>query len=298
MRTVRTDGRWNGLAASLLSGYRHLSVRSMTSYRHDIIVALCRPLAHFHPSRGAVRRLSGCCANPVMIVAAFSLTLGLVSAESARAAQNAWIVTHSRETLVEATDLGNSMQGSVELPVRICRAKNGKYFAALGPGSSSRLKKLRTQYVASGVIPSDAFITQTCYPVEESRVSNEPPTPPLSVQVTLLCQTIVRCSVVKGSNGTFYPCNGAPDYAEKIYVVLTPSLNSATITDASGQITDFDLQSSEDGYHLEGGSYGFGVYDINRLSGKYSGMRLIRKDSGTIMFRREGQCQIQRDVSR
>ena len=194
-------------------------------------------------------------------------------------------------------DLSISMKGSVELPVQVCRAKNGKYFVALGPGSSSRLKKRKAQYVASGVIPSDAFITQTCYPVEQSDESNELPALPLSDRVTLLCQTVVRCSIVKGPGGTFYPCNGTPDYAEKIYVVLTPSLNSATITDVSGQVTDFDLRSSEAGYHLEGGSYGFGVYDINRLSGQYSGMRLIRNDSGTIMFRREGQCQIQQNVS-
>ena len=103
--------------------------------------------------------------------------------------------------------------------------------------------------------------------------------------------------MVKGSGGTFYPCNGAPDYAEKIYVSLTPSLNSATITDVSGQVTDFDLQSSEGGYHLEGGSYGFGAYDIDRVSGQYSGMRLVRNDDGTIMFRREGQCQIQQNAS-
>ena len=213
-----------------------------------------------------------------MTGAAFNLTLAMFSSEGATAAQNAWIVTHSRETLVEAMDLSISMKGSVELPVQVCRAKNGKYFVALGPGPSSRLKKRKTQYVASGVIPSDAFITQTCYAVEQIDEPNELPLLPLSDRVSLLCQTLVRCSVVKGSGGTFYPCNGAPDYAEKIYVSLTPSLNSATITDVSGQVTDFDLQSSEGGYHLEGGSYGSGVYDINRPSGQYSGMRLVRND--------------------
>ena len=229
-----------------------------------------------------------------MIGAAFNLTLAMVSSEGAPAAQNAWIVTHSRDTLIEAMDLGISIEGSVELPVQVCRAKNGKYFAALGPGSSGRLKKLKDQYIASGVIPSDAFITHTCYPVEQIEGSDELPALPLIEQITLFCRTVLRCSVVKAPGGTFQPCDGAPDHAENIYIALTPSLDTATITDASGQVTDFNLQSSVAGYYLEGGSYGSGIYDIDR-SGKYSGMRLMRSNSGTVMFRRDGQCQVQQD---
>ena len=244
----------------------------------------------------SLRAVLGSCADLVTIVAVSNLMFVLVSAESARAAQGAWIVTHSRDTLVEAIDLGVSIGGSLELPVQICRAKNGKYFAALGPGSSRRLKTLKDQYVASGVIPSDAFITHTCYPVEQAAESDELPALPLIEQITLSCRTVVRCSVVRAPDGTFQPCNGAPDYAENIYIALTPGLNTATITDASGQVTDFNLRSSVDGYYLEGGSYGSGIYDIDR-SGNYSGMRLMRSDNGTIMFQRDGQCRIQQDVN-
>ena len=205
MRAVRMYGKWNGLAASLRSGYRHLPALSMTRYRHDIIVSLSRPSTADSDQRRAVQRLSGCYAHLVMIGAAFNLTLAMFSSEGATAAQNAWIVTHSRETLVEAMDLGISIEGSVELPVQVCRAKNGKYFAALGPGPSGRLKKRKDQYVASGVIPSDAFITQTCYPVEQIEEPDELPALPLIEQISLFCRTVVRCSVVKGS-GWSCPC--------------------------------------------------------------------------------------------
>jgi hypothetical protein len=91
----------------------------------------------------------------VVIVFAFGLSSAGIAADQA------WIVTSSRNTPVEAAELAAGLADRIQHRTRVYRAKNGQYTVAIGPGPAGKMRTIMRGYIASNAIPSDSFLSLT-----------------------------------------------------------------------------------------------------------------------------------------
>jgi membrane-associated protease RseP (regulator of RpoE activity) len=73
--------------------------------------------------------------------------------------RSAWIVTHSRPTPEQAVDLAYSLVGKVRHPIRVFQSRIGTYSVVLGPEPSGSAKEMTRNYIESGAIPADSYVS-------------------------------------------------------------------------------------------------------------------------------------------